>query len=196
MTCNGTRRAPPPAFLVYAANLIVDRNHKLMALDERGLRITMMMECWCNGSIPSDTRELARVLGLGQPELEKALTARVMQYFEERDDVLVCPELLEYREHLDRRHAAQSNAGHKNIAKINERRRAARLNNETPDELPDGLADELPDGSLIQPNTTQPNPVFKEAAIPEDHKEWVDEFTAGEPDFARGPQRTKLGMRE
>ena len=34
---SGTRRAPPPAYMVYAANRLSDRNFKLMKLDERGL---------------------------------------------------------------------------------------------------------------------------------------------------------------
>jgi len=36
-TSSGTTQAPPPAYMVYAANRLSDRNFELMKLDERGL---------------------------------------------------------------------------------------------------------------------------------------------------------------
>lgn len=184
------RRAPPPAFLVYAANLLVDRQFKLMALDERGLDLTMKCECWVNGSVPAERQALARVLGLDAPEVSKALTERVLRDFEQQGDVLICPALVEYREHLDKRHAAQSKAGTEKIREINERRRKSRL----ADESPDGLAD----GSLIQPKPTQPKPTpsLESGDIPTEHSEWLSDYDGPalhEPDGRRG--RVKPGMR-
>jgi hypothetical protein len=139
-----TRRRPPPAFQVYAADLIADRNFKLMSLGERGLFLSMQLEAWVNVTIPCSARDMARALGLECAEVEAALTHRVLTHFEEcsSDDgpVFICPELNSYREHLDQRHAAMSAGGTQSVRKLNQQksnRHLVQLADEHPVSHPD-----------------------------------------------------------
>jgi len=187
-------RRPAPAYQEYAASRLADRLYKAMSAPERGVFYSMRLECWVNGCVPALKRDLARVLGLEIDEVQRGLTTRVLAHFEERhaDDgrMLICPELETYREELDRRHQRQSEGGKQTAAAINKRRQA--------DKLADSLPDSQADSSLVKTRTEQQsqNQSLEDGSLREKHKEWVGEFSAGEPDFARGPAaRTKPGIR-
>jgi hypothetical protein len=117
MTAGSNSSAPkkrgPPAFQMYAPDRLADRNFKAMSVAERGLLHTIELECWVNGSVPADKRELARTLSLDLPEVESSLTSRVWRYLEQQEgqDVIVCPELVDYRKYLDTRRASMSSGG-------------------------------------------------------------------------------------
>ena len=116
---NGARRAPP-AFQLYAADRLADRNFKLMTLAERGMQLTLECECWINGFVPSDRSDLARV----------------MRCFAVSDGVITSPELTAYRKKLDEYHRKKSAGGRKGAD--------ARWNCGNANGLPSGL----PNGSL------------------------------------------------
>lgn len=100
-----------PAFQEYAAQMLVNKEFKLMTLEERGLLSSMRYWCWENKEIPSSLTELAKYLGFSVEEIKNALTDRVKSFFNEIDGSFTCPELDNYREHLEERKAKQSAGG-------------------------------------------------------------------------------------
>lgn len=189
-------RRAPPAFQTYAASTLADRDFKLMCLAERGLAHTMDCEYWTNGALPSDPRALARMLGLEATEVEAHLTPRVLARYEQRGDLLVHPQLEAYRAHLDERHARMSQGGTQSAEAINRRRRM----NRQADSHPDSEADSPL--STAQQSTAKSNPAVREAAIPEEHKEWLKDYDAAAFDVAgrvknnsTPPQKTNSGSR-
>ena len=100
-----------PYFPCYAANIIASKEYRLMSLLERGLWISMYLECWPNKLVPSDTRELAKYLGFDEHEVLKAKTKNLMTFFLLKDGNIVHPELELYREEILLRRSKQSKGG-------------------------------------------------------------------------------------
>jgi hypothetical protein len=74
---------------------------------------TMRRECWVNRSIPKDPDELAIYLGKNADEIKVNLSIRVLSFFKEHHDQLVCPELDVYRASLEDRSKRMSEGGQK-----------------------------------------------------------------------------------
>lgn len=93
-----------PYFPLYAANFIASRPYKLMTLQQRGLWISIYMECWVNGSLPADLHEMAKLLGFPVLEVEQAMSNLHYSFLEKVDGQLISKELEEYRQgFLDKR---------------------------------------------------------------------------------------------
>lgn len=108
-----TKLRPPPAYQEYASDTLANKQFRLLSLPERGLRATMRMECWANGSIPCSAKELALLLNLNPADVQRNLTIGVLSYFEEHDGNLSCPELEGQRERLMEQRSAQVRGGKK-----------------------------------------------------------------------------------
>lgn len=100
-----------PAFQEYASDLLAKREFRMMTLAERGLLMTMRLECWVNKSIPSDQSELALILGVSEVEMNFQLTHKVMSFFNHVGSNLICPELEAYRQNQEAKKAALSKGG-------------------------------------------------------------------------------------
>ena len=109
-----------PAYQEYAATVLANKNYRLMSLSERGLLYSMKLECWENSEIPASD-EMAKYLGCDQNEIKQAFTDRVKSFFTVSNDLLSCPELDDYRQHLDERKAKQSEGGKKGATKVNKK---------------------------------------------------------------------------
>ena len=107
---------PPPAFQEYAANMMARLEYRSLTLAERGLLLTLRHECWVNGRLPSDPNRLAKVLGFTADEVRQALPA-VMPFFAEFDNFLICPDLENYRIHLENARNRMSAGGKKSAEK-------------------------------------------------------------------------------
>jgi len=90
----------PPAFQEYAAELLASFDYRSLSLQDRGLLHTMRLECWINRQLPNNPELLAKVFGLPVNEVTDSLP-RVMNFFIRQCDFIVCPELENYREHLE-----------------------------------------------------------------------------------------------
>jgi len=101
----------PPAFQEYAADMLANRNFRVMSLEERGLLMTMRYECWVNYSVPANIDDLAKTLGLNERDLSEALTHRVSHFFTEVEKNYVCGELDAYRKKLLSGREAMSKGG-------------------------------------------------------------------------------------
>jgi hypothetical protein len=74
---------------------------------------TMRRECWFNGSVPKELQELAIYLGKPVEDISLNLSIRVLSFFRERHDQLICPELDAYKAELEIRRKKMAEGGHK-----------------------------------------------------------------------------------
>jgi hypothetical protein len=117
-----TQGRKPPAYQEYAANMLANRDFRIMSLAERGLFYTLRLECWQNGSVPCAITVLAKCLGCDIAEIETLLTERVKSFFNEEDGSLFCTELDDYRKYLQDKREKQQKGGEKGAAITNARK--------------------------------------------------------------------------
>lgn len=113
MSNNGQKNRPAPAFQEYASDMLANSRYRTMSLAERGLLDTMRRECWVNGSVPKEPEELSALLGKSIAEIMPNLSIKVLSFFAERNDQLICPELDAYRINLEIRSKKMSEGGKK-----------------------------------------------------------------------------------
>lgn len=109
-----------PAYQEYAASVMAKTQYRVLSLNERGLLYTLKLECWVNRQLPAAPSTLARVLGLDATDVAAALPS-VLPFFAVDGSNLTCPELDDYRAHLDGRREKLSEAGKKGAAKTNQK---------------------------------------------------------------------------
>lgn len=112
----------PPAYQEYAATMLAKMAFRTMSLQDRGLFYTMRLECWENIKLPSNTSDLAKVLGISNEEVSESLD-KVMPFFTNSGEFLICPELEYYRAHLMERKTKQSQGGKRGSVITNEKRK-------------------------------------------------------------------------
>lgn len=145
----------PPAYQEYAAAMMAKTDYRLMSLAGRGLLYTMRHECWVNRRLPPDAPRLARVLGFDAAEVA-ALMPEVQPFFAIDSEGIYCPELEDYRKHVDDRHKRQSEGGKQTAEKHRAKRQQA---------APERGAGYLPANlqgacsSLVQSSKAQPNSI-------------------------------------
>lgn len=112
----------PPAFMEYPGTIMAQIPYRTMNLSERGLLYSLRLELWINQRLPRDPEKLAKVLGFDAGEVAAALPA-VMSFMDEQDGYIVCPELLNYRAHLDNQKERMANGGKRGAALTNGKRK-------------------------------------------------------------------------
>jgi len=157
-----------PYFPFYAANMMSNRSFRLMSLKERGLLITILMECWVNGSVPSDLSDMAKILGLTVDDVKFAFTNRQLTFFHKEEGQFISKELEGYRQnYLDMREKQRLGGlkGAKNKKDKNAR-------------LPKGQPQGEPEGSLsqISSNSFNSNQLLKQELMNNEIKSWVDDY--------------------
>lgn len=103
---------PAPCYQVYAASTLASLPFRQAALAVRGLIHTMQLECWVNYRMPNNPAALARVLGLDVREVAAALP-EAMAYFQIEGEYIICPQLEDYRNHLNEIREKQKAGGKK-----------------------------------------------------------------------------------
>lgn len=83
---NSNMASPLPWFRMFAANYLADRNFRTISLEERGLVLSMLLECWASIDIPKKPDELSQILGVPVDQVKRALTFKALSFFEERGD--------------------------------------------------------------------------------------------------------------
>jgi hypothetical protein len=104
-----------PWFPMYASNIVADRRYRLMSVYERWLWISILLECWPNGSVPADPDELAKCLGYPVEDVKAGLTERVLSFFKEVKGELISPQLEEHYEKHRAIRNKQSEGGKKGV---------------------------------------------------------------------------------
>lgn len=110
-----------PAYQEYAAEMMAQLPYRQMILQERGLLYTMRNECWINTRLPEKPEDLAKVLGFPADEISNSLTA-VMPFFAVSEGYIICPELEDYRAHLQQIREAKICGGKRGAAVTNRKR--------------------------------------------------------------------------
>src|SRR5687768_1791176 len=105
-----TQNRDAPAYQEYAAAMLSKLEFRLLTLAHRGLLYTMRQECWVNFRLPADPESLGLVLGQPEDEIADLLPA-IMNFFLVIDGFITCPELDDYRKHLQERREKQSKGG-------------------------------------------------------------------------------------
>ena len=100
-----------PGVMLYAERMLSDKRYRFMSLAERGLYMSMVYECWKNGSVPADIKDLAEYLGKQYEEVSAAATERCLSFFERHGTELICPEIEEYRAAVVERSRKKQQAG-------------------------------------------------------------------------------------
>lgn len=152
-----------PAYQEYAANILAQLPFRTISLQDRGLLWTMRMECWVNKQLPNNPDVIAKALGLPVDEVVSSLPA-VMSFFKIEGDFIVCPELENYREHLEARSKKLSKSGKKGADITNKKRTNKSVNtisndmSATPTATPSATLQPPrrgSDGLLVQLSTVQ-----------------------------------------
>lgn len=146
-----TQHREAPAFQEYAASMMARTDYRVISLEARGLLYTMRLECWVNGSLPSPPAVLARVLGYPADQIERAWP-ELGAFFIEDAGAIRCPELDDYRAHLQDRRDKQAAGGRAGAAKTNMARAST-----TPSRLAGKASSRarVARESLVQPSTEQ-----------------------------------------
>ena len=143
-----------------------------MTLSERGLWISMYLECWANNFVPSSPEKLAKFLGFDFKDVNENLTESVLSFFVERDGLTVSPELEDYRNELIKRRQKQSSGGKKsqeNRRNKNPNILASQLGATDATQLESHGASSLDKVKLIKSNKDKS---IKESST----EEWINEY--------------------
>jgi uncharacterized protein YdaU (DUF1376 family) len=158
-----------PYFPLYCANLIADHRYRLMNLSERGLYLTMLVECWHNGKVPENPVELSKFLGYQQIDIDNSLSERVLSFFSKEQAFLKNKEVESEKAKILERRLKQSLGG-----KDGAKRKKEKYSNFQSKGQPLGQ----PEGSLGYINSDQINSiqVNQERDLPDIHEDWKNEF--------------------
>lgn len=163
------QQRPPPAYQEYAAHLLSDRTFRLLSLAQRGLYYTLKLECWVNGSVPSDPAKLSAILGYSVAEISSFMPD-LTKWFVVKGGELISPELENYRAHLqdiqDKRKHAGAKGGKSPRSKALEHGSKCLPNAK---QMPSKL-------SSVQSSSVQSNPVFNEGI----DSEWINAYDQGD----------------
>lgn len=177
-----------PAYQEYAAAMLARIEYRTMTLPERGLLDTMRRECWVNRRLPGRHDLLAKVLGVTEQEIDACLPA-VMPFFSVSEGFIFCPELEDYRKHLEEHRARKVEGGRRGADITNKKKKDAKNRSnkgDTPNltPTPSGMPTTNPKqprqvkvGSLVQSSTEKqsPNQPLKEEVTSDP---WLDDYDA------------------
>jgi uncharacterized protein YdaU (DUF1376 family) len=164
-----------PYFPLYAANLLALRPFRVMNLEQRGLWITIMMECWVNGSVPANQNDLSKLLGLDLETVKRTLIDLQSAFFEKRGDDLICCELEEYRQGYEERREKQREGGKKGAERKKSKLEESQNNPTQPKGQPKGSLNYI-NSNHISSNHIQSNQLLKKDVLDLDSKKWVEEY--------------------
>jgi uncharacterized protein YdaU (DUF1376 family) len=181
-----------PYFPLYAANIIASRNYKLMSLGERGLWITILMECWVNGGVPADFKQMAKILGFPEQEINQFLSDHQTAFFHIENGQYISRELEEYRQGYLVKREKQRLGGIKGAKEKKAKQKFVEIETQ-------GIPEGQPTGSLIQfnsasikSNSINSNQLAKKKLTDEEFEAWMDD-SKDAPDIANEYLRQSRG---
>lgn len=184
-----------PAYQEYSASMLSNMKFRLMSLDERGLFYTMRLECWENKQLPSSIQELATYLGRDVEAIKKALTERVKSFFIESDGLFTCPELDDYRQHLEERKAKQSLGGKFGSAATNRKANRSRKTASQGDSSNSPSNSQVPHQGgvdyLVKSSTEKPSQ--EQLRNISDINNWVNDYDKGDNSLVENDYSRRKG---
>ncbi len=165
-----------PAFQFYASDTMADKRYRSMSLEERGLLISILCECWVNRSVPSDPQSIGKWLGFGKELIEAALTQRVLSFFKVNESEITSPELERYRTELEERREKMSQGGKKGAK--------GKWNPSNGDSHPINPLDGASMGSRVEKSRDEKNgrerrrgePRYKGDLSDSDNEQWITQY--------------------
>lgn len=179
-----------PCYQEYAASMMARVEYRTMSLAARGLLYSLRQECWVNRGLPRNPATLAKMLGFERGEIE-AVLPDVMPFFAEKKDMIVCPELDDYRNHLEDIRKKQAAGGKRGAATINGKRANAKNADDSRGSGDSTSTPRVTRESLAKSSSEKQSPtqsLESESDVDEDgacsaFKEWMGETTPS--DYAR-----------
>ena len=182
---------PVPYFPLYAANILASKPFKMMTIEERGLWITIQMECWVNGSVPSDLKDLAKYLGVGGDEVQRSFTQKQHSFLQKVGSELKSPDLeVQRKEFMDRREKQRIGGIQGAEKKRQKQAKEIQAVQGQPQCIPQGQ----PKGSLdyLNSDSFKLNQLVRSEITDAENKAWVDEYE-NTPDLSNEYLRASKG---
>jgi len=107
------RKKQPPAYQMYASDILATKEWRMMNLEERGLFISLHLDTWVNDEVPFDTENLSLFLKIPLEIVTRSRSNHLNQFFIQNGDYFQCPEHEEYKAMLEERRQKQSKGGKK-----------------------------------------------------------------------------------
>ncbi|MBU3565060.1 DUF1376 domain-containing protein [Polynucleobacter sp. MWH-HuK1] len=157
-----------PYFPFYAANIMSNRAFRLMSLKERGLFITLLMECWINGSIPSEFVDMSKILGFTFDEVKSAYTNLHSAFFHQQGGQIISHELEGYRKGYLETREKQRLGGIKGAKQKKDKEKGGGK----------GIPEGQPKGSLVQVNSNSVNlnQLLNKELQSKEIQSWIDDY--------------------
>jgi hypothetical protein len=186
---------PVPYFPLYAANFLASKPFRMMSIEERGLWITIQMECWVNGSVPSDLKDLAKYLGVNHDAVERAFTQKQLSFLQKVGCELKSPELDEYRQDYLAVREKQRLGGIEGAERKKEKERQRQAKEALAmQSQSQGLPEGQPEGSLdyVNSDSIKSSQLLRTEITNLENKAWVDEYDST-PDLPNSYLRASKG---
>lgn len=186
---------PVPYFPLYAANILASKPFKMMTIEEWGLWITIQMECWVNGSVPSDLKDLAKYLGVGHDEVQRSFTQKQLPFLQKVGGELKSPELDEYRQGYLAVREKQRLGGIDGAERKREKERQRQAKEALASQgQSQGVPEGQPKGSLVYVNSDsfKSSQLVRSEISSAENKAWVDEYE-NTPDFSNAYLKASKG---
>ena len=163
-----------PYFPLYAANIIASRPYRLMSLGEKGLWISITMECWVNGGVSADFGEMSKMLGVTEAEVRNFFSKYLTVFFEKVSGQYISRELEEYRASYENTRKLKSEGGKKGAKNKLQKQSVDGLPQGQPIALPQGI----PEGSLNSVNSAQviSNQLINKEVNNQRINEWIIDY--------------------
>ncbi|MGV0950973.1 MAG: hypothetical protein ACOYB3_09875 [Azonexus sp.] len=147
----------PPAFQEYAAAMMARVEFRVMTLAERGLLYTMRLECWVNRTLPENPAMLSKIIGFDGAQVASALPS-ILPFFAVENGVISCPELDDYRNHIEGIRDRQSAGGKQGAAITNAKSKhpETTVNKGKSPKLPGYSSGESAGQSRVEPRVLSP----------------------------------------
>lgn len=172
-----------PAYQEYAASMLAKIEYRTMTLAERGLLDTMRRECWVNGRLPERPGLLAKVLGFSEQEITDCLPA-VMPLFRTSEGAIFCPELDNYRRHLEERKEKLSRSGKAGADITNKRKKDAKSRtSNSSTATPSATPSATPAGVTRQPRRGQVGVLVKSSTAQHSQNQSLGKEVIPDPDL-------------
>jgi hypothetical protein len=109
------RTKAAPGLMIYPSDMLSKREYRMMGADERALLYSITLECWVNGSVPSDPEQLAKIVGLGLDVVRRGFTDNLIYFLDESEGEFTMPDVERYRAELTTKREKQSQGGKKGM---------------------------------------------------------------------------------
>jgi hypothetical protein len=167
------KKKQPPAYQMYASDVLATKEYRMMNLEQRGLFLSLHLDTWVNDEVPYDTKDLALFLKIPYDEVTRARSTHLHKFFIKNGDYFQCPEHDDYKAMLEERRQKQSKGGKKG-QRIKQSKAKGVPSSEPEGSRVEESSDELSSKEVSREKSSSGETSFKH--ISEGIEEWVREY--------------------